>query len=332
MAVDKDELMREAAGARGEEVDLEPGSEEEEAGEVEASAEADDEAEAEEPKVEDPYAELRAEFDQKLEERDRKANERFQVLKKRLRASRNENQALRRMMNQRSELEGRDELPENVEVQYDDDGKAYVPRAALRPQPSAPTPDPEQANAQAKAAYESVKRREISRDEGAEEVFDRLEEASQEFVQAAVSAAQAGESLATPDLVLDWAESSGVADELIESYPELEGRLEDFIEAVRTPAGVRKIVREIRKAAKPSGKTERGPEREPEPQPRKDTAAEAREKLRGKARQDVRGKGRTAENLTLAEASSMSGEEMLELRRTDPKRYKQLQQESGRGL
>lgn len=330
MAVDKDELMREAAGARGEEVEEEAG-EVEETGEVAASADDEAEAEeAEETKVEDPYAELRAEFDQKLEERDRKANERFQVLKKRLRASRNENQALRRMMHQRSESEGRDELPENVEVQYDDDGRAYVPRAALRPQSSAPTP--EQANVQAKAAYESVKRREISRDEGAEEVFDRLEEASQEFVQAAVSAAQAGESLATPDLVLDWAESSGVADELIESYPELEGRLEDFIEAVRTPAGVRKIVRDIRKAAKPNGKVDREPERESEPEARKDTAAEAREKLRGKARQDVRGKGRTAENLTLAEASSMSGEEMLELRRTDPKRYKQLQQESGRGL
>lgn len=296
-----------------------------------AAAEPDepDEEPAEAKSYDEQLAELRAEF----ESTKKGLNREIGKERERRRRMKLKNDALERQLAEiRANPAAAQAEAAPLKVEYDDEGNPIIRREELAkalPQPKAPASgEGDDAQAQARARYDKLKEGLVSRNAQFAPVIERLEQAYLVLRAGIADAAEDGQSFASRDDLLDYIEESGLADEVIAQYPELQDRVEALVDAATSDRALRKLASRI---VADSGGNRRDPDvprgKQPKSAPNDLTEA-ARRRIREKPAQNGRASAsRTEREARLSDYAALSPEEMLALPKEERQRARRLASE-----
>jgi hypothetical protein len=293
-----------------------------EAGETGEAPEGEDETKDaegegdEEPTEEDPWEKERAEYDAKVV-----------ALRRDMFHERNKRQAMEeevRQLREAAQAKAVEPAPkvseERVQVEFDEDGVAYVPASALQklaPQaPPAqpltpagqPPPQVQQMQARAKERYDTIKAGAIKADPAREEPWNDIEAGYNEVTVALQEATSKGITFRSEDEALEYLDVEGISNEVLEKHPSINS-MESLIAASRSD---RALLRLVDSAVDASETTEEEPgeEKAPLQEPKRTPASRLSKKPRGIG--SSRGRGRQSKT-TLEEVASMDPEELISL-------------------
>lgn len=283
----------------------------------EAETEGADAIDAEEPLSE--AAQLRIEMEDREKairklivterERRRRAVRRSEVLERQVQELVHQNQA-------------RPNANARVKLDLDDDGIPVLTQEALeRVQPKAAVKGTERSDAatQGRESYEKMKDALIEDDQEYDPIFKRLESCTKDLVRTIEEAQRDGETLSTPDDVVEFLETSDMGSELRARYPEVED-YEDLVRAISSNRAARKLAQKILLASK------KQPDKRPNGAPSStgDLTSTARARIREKANQAARSRPGVSgqEGVSIEDAAKMDPETLLSLPRAQREKIK----------